>query len=585
MSNSQLCLGCMFPLSEGAVCPKCGYAPDSDYDDNYRRPGTVLAGRYLIGRVLRKNSEGATYMGYDKNLQQRVKLREYFPYNIAVRDRSSGAVSPMEGMDAQYKALMSDFVDLCNEVKRLGVTEPVIPVEHVFAEGYTVYAVFAALPVMTLERYLVKRGGKLPLDEALNLLLPLCSTVSLLHSHGQIHRGLSPHTVYISERENRLYLGDFTLSATRTAKSELDAELFNGYSAPEQYASNGWQGTWTDVYAVGALLYRMASGFVPPKSTLIGESRPLPPLGELVMDLPVGISRAVTNAMKTAAEDRTQVLDTFLAQLSDHSDSSTAVYDTNKVAEAWEEQEQKKNGRRSKKGGDSGSGRYVLIALLLTVVVLGVCVLVFMASFYRDLIPANGRANSEETSQQDDAGNDEDEDSQDTVPSFVGLFAEAVEREAKYKDRYVFVIKEEYNDSQREGVVYEQYPLEGTVMREKGQVTLYVSKGKEMVTMPDLINKTEAEARAALAALKLQTDPIFITRYNTDAALAGKVISTSITADTEFDPKTTVVYVDVAGEVEIDSSVSQSSPEGQGDPGDNENLLPDGTDIKNFFHE
>lgn len=84
-------------------------------------------------------------------------------------------------------------------------------------------------------------------------------------SAGIIHRGISPQTILVTEK-NELKLIDFQISAGRTTGTEIACEMYPGYSAPEQYSSAEWQGTWTDVYGISATLYRVLTGCVPTES-------------------------------------------------------------------------------------------------------------------------------------------------------------------------------------------------------------------------------------------------------------------------------------------------------------------------------
>ena len=88
---------------------------------------------------------------------------------------------------------------------------------------------------------------------------PIFTTLSLIHNAGIIHRGICPENILITVKGEIKLIG-FCISSMRTQNTELNAELYSGYAAPEQYNSLEWQGTWTDVYAISAVLYRMLTG-------------------------------------------------------------------------------------------------------------------------------------------------------------------------------------------------------------------------------------------------------------------------------------------------------------------------------------
>lgn len=562
----KLCFGCMKPLDTYAdCCPHCGYKNDGNYDRHYLKPGTIFGeGRYLAGKFARKNGEACVYLGYDFRTRESCWIKEYFPTTISRRDLATGDLLPMEGFGAQYKALMSDFVDVCNEIKRLGVTELVIPIRDVVYANKTVYAIYEKLDVVPYEEYLVKNGGKLPLAKAREILLPFCYMVSCIHDHGFIHRGISPYTVY-ADADDHLYLWDFSLGATRTANSELDAELFNGYSAPEQYASNGWQGTWTDVYAVAALFYRTLSGFVPPKSTLVGEDRPIATLNDLVVDMPHNISEAVEDAMALSAEERTQTVYAFTARLIETQTSGTAVYDTAKTKKLYERQQKKRENARGL--------QYLVLALFFTVFVLIGGLWLVVTTYLPDLVSSSGTS-SRPSSQRPESVSEIDSSSvpaselpsslapEDTrVPRFIGQMLSVVENDTDYAGRFKFSVKEEFNDTFPAGVIYDQSPKENTLMPNEGTVILYVSKGAELVEMPNLIGIPYEDALKALGDHDPPLSCIKTERFSAGAE-AGNVVGTTPSPGDKFDPDTQTIYVFVMPEDNVtDASTASKKPE------------------------
>ena len=558
-----LCMGCMRPLTGPQVCPHCGYTYNAGYDPNFIKPGSTLCARYIVGRLEHKNGECAEYIGFDTNTATPVWIHEYFPGNIATRNMASGAVIPKQGLGAQYKALLSDFLDICNEVKRLSASEPVVEVEHVFSENNTAYAIILKEELVPLETWLARQGGSLPPDECREMFVPLLNTLSNIHAHGQIHRGISPYTVYV-DRQGRLRLGNFALGATRTANSELESELFSGYSAPEQYASNGWQGTWTDVYAAAALLYRTLSGVVPPKSTLVGQSRPVTPLADLVMGLPKNISDAIADAMRVPTEHRTQAIATLTSQLIQARGSSTAIYDTSRVG----------GGRRKKPAGyrekpeekdRRSTAKYVILALGLTVVLLLGFIMIFMRSYYPDLLGTGGQ-NTSEVSAEGDISGDDGVQGEDGVPRFIGQQASDVTADVQYEEKYEFSLKEEYNDIYPEGVIFGQLPEEGTMMPEKGVVILNVSKGPEKLELPQLVGESLEDALITLKDLDESKElRVEIFERHDATAKPGTVIRTIPEAGEEIDPKKQAVYLFVvpqksAPEEKSSSESASSTP-------------------------
>ncbi len=115
-----------------------------------------------------------------------------------------------------------------------------------------------------LMEYVKSKGGKIEAEEALKLLEPVFDCLIEMHKHGILHRDISPDNIYITTH-GKVKLLDF--GASRFAISEksksLSVILKPGYAPPEQYSSRGKQGTWTDVYALAATLYRVIMGNTP----------------------------------------------------------------------------------------------------------------------------------------------------------------------------------------------------------------------------------------------------------------------------------------------------------------------------------
>ncbi len=547
----------MSPLESSGSCPHCGYSKKQEINTEYLRAGTTLANaRYLVGRLARKNGATAFYVGYDNASGSTCWICEYFPTRLASRNKKSGYVAPTEGNSAQYKALLSDFMDICNEIKRLGITEKVIPILATFGENNTIYAVYEHLNVVNLERYIVQNGGKLPLNKTLDMMLPFCNMVATIHDRGYIHRGISPHTVYVGD-DDSLYLWDFSIGALRTANSELDAELFNGYSAPEQYAANGWQGTWSDVYAVGALFYRMLSGFVPPKSTTVGEERHLSPLIDLVVDLPQNVSDAVFDAMIISTEKRTPAIYNFTSKLMENDGTGTAIYDTVKPIKSRREEAIEE--RREKDGGF----KYAILALFVTVLVLVGSLWFVMNKYFPHMM--NNEDKKPETHSLSESSADFEESSSEfadaNVPKFIGKLLTQVQSDVEYGEHYTFTVVEEYNSEFSAGVIFSQSPDEGTPMPNRGTIILHVSKGSEadLVAMPNIIGLDFNEAAQILAQKEILLEKV---ERTAEGAVAGSVVGTVPAPGNKLNSKTekaTIYVMPGITPVTPESSVAEES--------------------------
>lgn len=576
----SLCMNCMSPVEGKSICPHCGVASSRRNDPTCLQPGAVIGERYIAGTLKDKNGENAVYIGYDTETKRPVRLVEYFPGRLSVRSKN-GSVMPLPGYEAQYKALFAECVDICNTVKRLEEKGGVVPIENAITANNTLYAVYSETDAVKLEDYLRRSGGKLPLRRAVKLFEQLCATLGRLHETGELHRGVSPQTIYLG-RDGNLYLWGFSLSAARTEGSELDCELYSGFSAPEQYSSVGRQGTWTDVYSTAALFYRAVSGIVPPKPLMAGAYRPVTPLRELDENIPESLSAAVEHAMRLNPSERTQTMGELSSGLALNANlvntATTAVFEIGRAAQVRPPGNTGSNSKKSqKKGSESGvSVKYVILALFFTVLVLAGFMWFILNEYFSDLIDNGlpGQQSSSISSSQPPSSDDppssevssevsqSSEVDDKSVPKFVGLNADSVVEDAKYQERFNFERKYNFNDSYASGVVYDQSPTEGTAMLNRGTVILYVSKGKMSVTMPDLTGSTREEAEEIFRELGDEVEYAItfqvVEKYEAGVE-AGKIISTIPAANTDFDPRDKQIYIYVSYELPVSETKEESS--------------------------
>ena len=145
---------------------------------------------------------------------------------------------------------------------------------------------------------------------------PLFTTLSLVHNAGVLHRGISPETIYVTDK-GELKLTDFCISGVRTINTELKTEIFPGYAAPEQYSAASRQGTWTDVYGICAVLYRILTGSKPDPANIRLEGDNLYTPQELNPNIPKHVSDVIMDGMNILGEDRIPTITELVTRLFD----------------------------------------------------------------------------------------------------------------------------------------------------------------------------------------------------------------------------------------------------------------------------
>lgn len=517
-----LCMGCMSRLDENGKC-RCGYDENAPTDSACLPVRTVVGNRYLVGRMISMNGEGITYICFDTENEERAFIEEYMPQNMAKRNELTGEVTPLSGYEAQYKCLMTDFYDLFDALRNFRHNDYIIPVTDVIYDKNTAYAVHKYVKTISYGDYLTHNGGEFTWPQVKKLFMPLFTTLTYLHSNGFVHRGLSPESIRVNAK-GQLMLSGFGTASLYTKGSAIEPELSEGYSAPEQYSSSSWQGEWTDVYSIAAVLYKSLTGTLPVSAAERRENDTLCPPEELEQNVPSNVSDAIMNAMQLSVEYRTQSIDDFTAELLESSKSNTMMYDPQKAGDTIGEDIFKKAEpvrekvpKKRYEDDEAPKGRKIpwgmIMFIVAMVVLLGVLAFVFRFPEVIGIVRNNNSGSSVSESSNEESSNDEG-----TVnfgaPGLVGRYRKDVEGNEKYQ-QFNLVFVEENNSSYPEGMIFEQSIKKDTQVAEGTEIVLKVSVGPEKVPMPQCVGMTIEEARAALDALGIvyQEVPNFSTQY------------------------------------------------------------------------
>ena len=216
---------------------------------------------YEIESILGQGGFGITYLATDTTLDTKVAIKEFLPTDLAVRTHDS-AVEPMsQDHEETFAWGLSRFVV---EAKTLAKFEHynIVRVQAVFDANNTAYMVMSYVEGQTLEDALKFRRIESE-PQLLDILFPLLDGLEKVHQEGFIHRDIKPDNIYIREDGTAVLLDFGSARQTIGAKTRtLTALVSPGYAPYEQYGSKDAdrQGPWTDIYALGATLYRAVSG-------------------------------------------------------------------------------------------------------------------------------------------------------------------------------------------------------------------------------------------------------------------------------------------------------------------------------------
>ncbi len=324
INPNNLCMGCMNELAEGeSICSKCGFSPE---DYNRKRSGrtlapmTILAGKYLLGKVLGEGGFGITYLAWDLNKEEKIAVKEYFPGALAYRNTRSSVeeyITPLNSTaDTYYQKGLKSFVEEARNLKKFDAIPGIVSVKDFFYENKTAYIVMEYIEGMTLKQVMEKLESPMVWSQVLEVMHPVLKALEKIHREGIIHRDISPDNIIVGG-DGKVTLIDFGAARFQTGNEtkSLSVILKQGYAPVEQYQSRGKQGPWTDVYAVCATMYYMMSGIVPAESIERISEELLVPLSELQPDIPREISDAVSHGMKVLWQERSQDMQVLEAEL------------------------------------------------------------------------------------------------------------------------------------------------------------------------------------------------------------------------------------------------------------------------------
>ena len=313
--KTVLCYNCFQEKeTQEGPCPYCGF----DLAENEKkfpvalRAGTVLNGRYIVGRVLGQGGFGITYLAWDTKLEARVAVKEFMPNEIATRQGTTVSVA-VESRTQDFTYGAERFQEEARTLAKFMGQPNIAGVTDYFDENDTSYFVMDYIEGISFKTYIANHGGKVSIEEALNVMIPVLRALTAVHAEGFIHRDVTPDNIYIT-KDGQVKLLDFgsaRYSIGDKSKS-LDVVLKVGYAPKEQYIRRSRQGPYTDVYSCAACLYAAITGFLPPESLERLDEDTLVPISQCGIDIPEYLDKAILKGLAVQPEDRFQSAAEFL---------------------------------------------------------------------------------------------------------------------------------------------------------------------------------------------------------------------------------------------------------------------------------
>lgn len=543
MEATRLCPYCLQPLPGAAQsCPHCGKSFAGRNPGGTLPVGTVLAGRYTVGEMLSIDGEGILYRGAENLGRFRVTIKEYLPITLTAERTAENTLRPKTGSEVLFKTTRMDFADLYRSIQRITPANGLEAVLDVVEANNSVYAILENLGGTPLDQWLENHPGTIRPDDACTMLQPVFEGVAAMHKIGLVHRGICPENIRVMEND-RCRLAGYATVGLRTAGSGLHEQLYEGYSAPEQYSTAEFEGRYTDEYSLAAVFYRMVCGQapVPAAQRMVADSNPR--AKSVNGSLPLYVSQVLQLGLRLRPMERIQTVPQLYQALSSKeytAELTRTMKPETPVRTAQPEPERKEH-------------LLSLKALLAGIVILlSILILLTLWSVLSQHIhqPAASAAESEPASSEVMVP-------QNLVPNFIGMDYTQVQNNREYTSMYLFYVTEEYSDTAPAGQIIQQEPSADTVLKAGETIRLVVSKGPQMAEMPNIIGFTQDGAVKELEARGLVASCFMV--VNDGSYASGCVVRTSEEPGTKVEVGT-VITVYIAADPSVQITVTPEEP-------------------------
>ena len=283
------------------------------------KENTILKnGEYRIISTLGQGGFGITYLAQQTNLYRNVVIKEFFIKDHCERDNATRRVSlGTSGSREMIERFREKFVKEARNIAAFDHPN-IVRVIDVFEENNTAYYVMEYHSAGSLGS-LVDNRGALNEDDALYYIRQVASALKYVHSRKMMHLDIKPDNILVNSRGEAVLI-DFGLSKRYDEKGKATSTtpigISHGYAPMEQYNPGG-VGEFspaTDVYSLGATLFTLLTGEMPPPALQLVDSRSLQ--SDLVeKNVSGAVAEAVIKSMSFMREARPQSIAEFLSML------------------------------------------------------------------------------------------------------------------------------------------------------------------------------------------------------------------------------------------------------------------------------
>ena len=287
--------------------------------------GTVLQ-QYKIESVLGYGGFGIVYKARHTHLDTLVAIKEYLPQQCATREGST--VHPISlSEEKEFDEGIGKFLEEAKQLVQFDDHPNIIRCKDFFKENGTAYLVMNLEQGNELAQVLRNHHhNETPLSEEqiIDLIIPVLEGLKYIHGKGVLHRDIKPSNIFVRSKDGQPLLIDFGAAKQdfgNVQKSVNQSHTY-GYAPLEQVSSEGELGPWTDIHAVGAMMWRIVLNANPPRVedriSKVSRNQPDPiitAVQEVSSEYSASFINAIIKALSIHNEDRFQTADEFISAL------------------------------------------------------------------------------------------------------------------------------------------------------------------------------------------------------------------------------------------------------------------------------
>lgn len=503
----NLCANCWEELTEGSVCAECGYDNDTQNDSVYLKTKTVIAGQYVIGNIIKIESDSVTYSGYDGQLDKPILIREFFPKGIASRFDDSDELHVRQKYVNDFARYKKSFYNLWTTMQKLHNLSAVVPVYDLAEANGTYYAIIEKTESVPLREYLLRNEeGYILWDTARLMFMPVLTTIEALHSNGIVHGSITPDNLVLC-RDGKVHLAPFPITEASDQSTAMEFTENDGYTALEQYNNKHRICAATDIYSFSACIYRALVGSNPPSAVSREANDKLMIPNTIAEKIPMHVIKALVNGLQIYPEKRVKTVEDFRELL----DAAPAVKAKAAVEQEDIYQKGAKGGYPEYNESNGDKKRKAVVAILIILIVAAIAAAVYVVQF-SGLID-NGKNNTTTTQPVKTY----------QVPNFsgVGYTQSDIENNGAWNEQFKFTFQGEYSADTEEGIIFKQSVAAGETVDQGSEIILTVSKGIQTQTVPDVRGLALDEATKQLEDLGFKVSTVEV--YNDGTHVANTV--------------------------------------------------------------